>query len=145
MKFWCSSETSFFCRNLSIQFIAPSLIATETSYRGRIFEEQLQSKFQFVYDGKRWVDPTEIPGAPGFQFPMKRGKRTRLVGRQYIHRSGVAFIRAFEDENGFALFFWLQNRFLTGNSEDMQVTAASLLRDLKDYVDVTSIVKKYIR
>lgn len=115
-------------------FIAPSVLAYESSDKGKILEEQLNVKFQFAYDGKRWVDPVEIPAAPGFYFPIVRGKRSRVVGRQYIHCSGIAFIRAFEDEKGHTIFLWLQNRFLTGNSEDMIATASSLLKDLKAHI-----------
>jgi hypothetical protein len=102
-------------------------------------EEQFSVKFQFVNDGKRYVDPVEIPAAPGFQFPILRGKRSRVVGRQYVHRSGIAFIRAFEDEKGYTIFLWLQNRFLTGHNEEMIAAASSLLNDLKAHIAATCI------
>lgn len=114
------------------------MLAYESSEKGKILEEQLNVKFQFAYDGKRWVDPVEIPAAPGFYFPIIRGKRSRVIGRQYIHRSGIAFIRAFEDEKGRTIFLWLQNRFLTGNSEEMIAAASSLLKDLKSHIKSTA-------
>jgi hypothetical protein len=46
------------------------VLAYESSDKGKILEEQLNIKFQFAYDGKRWVDPVEIPAAPGFYFPI---------------------------------------------------------------------------
>ena len=131
----------FGCRkpNSHDQFIAPSLIALKNSDDGKVLEKHLLSKFQFVFDGIRWVDPVEINGAPGFQFPSKRGKKTRLLGRHYVHRSGIAFVRVLEDENGIVAFLWLQNRFQIGHNEDLKAQAAALLGDLKAFVALASI------
>jgi len=90
------------------------------------------------------VDPVEINGAPGFQFPLKRVKRTRLLGRHYVHRTGIAFVRVLEDEQGCVVFLWLQNRFQIGDNEDLQTQAAALLNDLKAYVAVTSTKSKEV-
>ena len=81
----------------------------------------LIKKYNFVYDGEYWVDPIGLDNINGFDFTWKkRVKKTNT--RQYIHKTGLIFVKALQDSKGCNLFFIsLNRRIAKGDAQNQLV------------------------
>lgn len=90
-----------------------------------LVEKALTKDFDFVYDGTHMSDPNEIDSLDGFDFAINKWsikKRKKFVpARQYLHRSGVLFMRLLRDARGCAIIItYLNSRHISGDEEQLQ-------------------------
>jgi hypothetical protein len=119
----------------SVQFMAPFRLGVMKAAVGRMIESQLIQNMDYVFDGRRWVDPFDFEDDCPFEFPLNtRGKRRRLLGRHYMHRSGLGFLRVLQDEKETMVFLWVKNRLQIGQNLELTSQASGLFYQMMDCI-----------
>jgi hypothetical protein len=116
-------------------FMAPFRLGVMKAAVGRMIESQLIQNMDYVFDGRRWVDPFDFEDDCPFEFPLNtRGKRRRLLGRHYMHRSGLGFLRVLQDEKETMVFLWVKNRLQIGQNLELTSQASGLFYQMMDCI-----------
>ena len=93
----------------------------------------LIKKYNFVYEGEYWVNPIECGGINDFDFYTgdKRAKEPNT--RQYIHNSGLIFVKALQDNKGWNLFIISVNRRIAKGETHNQL-AETIFKQIYKYI-----------
>lgn len=106
-------------------------------------ESSLVNSLGYVYDGIRWAEPSDFDCKGAFEFPTnKRGKRRRLLGRHYIHKTGLAFIRVLQDDKENYLIFWVKNRLQIGQNDELDSQTSELFFRLVSSVETEKVKER---
>ena len=121
-------------------FLRPEVVeikcSTETKYDE--IESSLYQQFDFVNDGVRRIEKEDVKDYLGNDLEVfgfcNRG-RNEVYAQQYMHLSGVMFIRLHRKKDGTALYLFLENRKLQTlrNIETIPDTEV-IFRTVKDFI-----------
>jgi len=110
------------------------VIVSDTE-KAREKEKGLVSTFNFIDDGIIMVDPKDALDAFGVVLTKSNVRRhSEERTQQYVHVSGLLFVRVLHDENGWTLFAFMSNRRLIGMNEELKATERQLFEQVSNYL-----------
>jgi hypothetical protein len=103
--------------------------------KARNKEKGLLSMFNFIDDGIIMVHPKDALNAFGVVLSKSNVRRySEEKTQQYVHVSGLLFVRILHDQSGWTLFAFLGNRRLIGTSEELRTTKRQLFEQVSNYL-----------
>ena len=104
--------------------------------KARIKEKGLVTVFNFVDDGIIMVDPKDALDAFGVVLSKSSHRRqSEEKVQQYVHVSGLLFVRILHDESAVTLFAFMGNRRLIGMNEDLKTAKRQLFEQVSKYLN----------
>mmetsp|Transcript_22015 Transcript_22015/g.31932 ORF Transcript_22015/g.31932 Transcript_22015/m.31932 type:complete len:138 (+) Transcript_22015:2847-3260(+) len=117
---------------LSTRFFAPIVIPVRDKHISISLESTISNALDFVSDGEIFTDPSHLQHIDGFVFPVvpRFFLVKKVLARQFVHRSGVIFVRLITDEKGWTIFVIFQNRRHIGSDSDKEQLARDVFLKL---------------
>uniref|UniRef100_A0A6V2K027 DEPDC5 C-terminal domain-containing protein n=4 Tax=Ditylum brightwellii TaxID=49249 RepID=A0A6V2K027_9STRA len=113
-------------------FFAPIVIPVRDKHISISLESTISNALDFVSDGEIFTDPSHLQHIDGFVFPVvpRFFLVKKVLARQFVHRSGVIFVRLITDEKGWTIFVIFQNRRHIGSDSDKEQLARDVFLKL---------------
>jgi len=103
--------------------------------KARTKEDGLISMFNFIDDGVIMVSPKDALDAFGVTLTKSNVRRqSEERTQQYVHLSGLLFVRILHDESGWTLFAFMDNRRLIGANEELRATKTQIFEQVSNYL-----------
>jgi AraC-like DNA-binding protein len=121
--------------SINLQFIRPMTVIISDAEKAIVKEKGLVTKFNFIDDGFILVDPRDALDAFGVVLTKSTTRRySEERTQQYVHVSGLLFVRIFHDESGWTLFAFMGNRRLIGMNEELKTAKMQLFELVSSYL-----------
>jgi len=121
--------------NLNLNpFIAPDTIIVRDQIKSDQLELLLKNELDFIQDSDRRVRPIDLDHLPDFDCRSKLNRGGTIVARQYVHITGVAFVRVIQNCKNHTAFFWVKNGLQDTADEDTKSAAFTLFHKWRDFV-----------
>ena len=112
-----------------------TVIVSDTE-NARIKEKGLVSTYNFIDDGIIMVDPKDALDAFGVVLSKVTARRhSEERTQQYVHVSGLLFVRILHDESGWTVFAFMGNRRLIGMNEELKLAKRQLFAQVSNYLE----------
>ena len=139
LDFICVPQTSLNSNMYLNPFLRPEKVDIECPNEGVYskIENSLYHEHGFINDGFIFVKKEDVEGRFNENTEVYRfveGKR-KICAQQYMHLSGIMFIRVLRKKNGGATYLFLENRKLqTSKSSDKAPDAEVIFRKVKSSI-----------
>jgi len=114
--------------------ICPPITPVRDGNISAIVCSALIHKFSFVNDGEYFVNTKELGGFNDFDFTQKKKYRRDPNATQFIHGTGLVFVRSIHDNKGWTLFLFFVNR--REAKDELQIDSAhNIIRNIKNFIE----------
>lgn len=149
LDFICVPQTSLNSNMYLNPFLRPEIVEIKGPNKDVCFEieRSLYEEHDFVNDGVRTVKKEDIEGRLNDKpeiFGFDNGK-SKVHAQQYMHLSGIMFIRLLKKKNGGATYLFLENRKLqTSKCNDKIPDGEVIFRKVKHCILKKSLKKSVV-
>ena len=137
--------------SLRVCFLNPFSVPIAMPVRNKTdvdsLEEALTRNFDFVYDDSHMADPNELVDClDGFDFVVNRWsmkKRKKFVpAKQYLHRTGILFVRLLRDAQGKAIVIIYLNNLHIAGDPNLVNQARTVFNEIEHFINEMSSIEK---